>query len=50
MPQRDGGGDSAIREVEKVANEDVDEDVQVVGVKIFLGWRVGKGEIEKFED
>jgi hypothetical protein len=37
-------------EVEKVADDDVDENVQVVCVEILIGGRGGEQEIEKLED
>lgn len=46
MSQRGG----FLGEVEEVADHDVDENAQVVGVKIFVGRGSGKKEIQQFED
>lgn len=40
-----GGGKG---EVEKIADHDVDEDAEIVGVKVFVGRGSGKEEIEEF--
>ena len=42
-----GGGEG---EVEQVADHDVDEDAQVVGVEVFVGGLGGEEEVEEFEN
>ena len=37
-------------QVEEVADHDVDEDAQVVGVEVFVGRRGGEEEVEELED
>lgn len=37
-------------QVEQVADNDVDENAQVVGVEIFESGRSGEEEVEEFED
>ena len=44
----EGGG--FVGEVEEVADHDVHEDVEIVGVKVFLGRGCGEDEIEELED
>ena len=46
MSKRGGGGG----QVEEVAEDDVEEDVQVVGVEVFVGGWGGEEEVEEFED
>ena len=37
-------------EVEEVADNDVDEDAEVVGVEVFIGCGGGEEEVEELED
>lgn len=46
MPQ----GSRFVREVEEIADHDVDEDTEIVGVKVFIGCRCGEEEEEKLKD
>ena len=42
-----GGGEG---QVEQVADHDVDENAQVVGVEVLVGGRGGEEEVEELED
>ena len=42
-----GGGEG---QVEEVADHDVDEDAEVIGVEVFVGCRGGEEEVEELED
>ena len=42
-----GGGEG---QVEEVADHDVDEDAEVVGVEVLVGWGGGEEEVEELED
>ena len=44
----EGGG--GYGEVEEVADHDIDEDAEVVGVEVFVGGGCGEEEVEDFED
>ena len=46
VSERDSGGG----QVEKVAEDDVEEDVEVVGIEVLVGGRGGEEEVEEFED
>lgn len=46
MPKGDGGEGK----VEKVANHDVHEDPQIVGVEVFVGGGSGEKEVEELQD
>ena len=43
-------GDGGRGQVEKVAQDDVEEDVEIVGIEVFVGGRGGEEEVEEFED
>jgi len=38
------------REIKEVADHDVDEDAQVIGVEVFVCARRGEEEVQEFED
>lgn len=38
------------REVEQIADHDIDEDAEVVGVEVFVGAGGGEEEVEEFKD
>lgn len=42
-----GGGEG---QVEQVADDDVEEDAQVVGVEVFVGGGRGEEEVQQLED
>ena len=46
MPEGRGGKG----EIEEIADHDIDEDTEIVGVKVFVCWRGGEEEVEEFED
>ena len=46
MPESRGGGGK----VEEIPEDDVEEDVEVVCVEIFIGRGRGEEQVEEFED
>jgi len=43
-------GGRFFREIEEVADHDVNEDAQVIGVKVFVCGARGEEEVQEFED
>lgn len=44
----EGGG--GVREIEQIADHDVDEDAQVIGIEVFICEWGGEEEVEELED